>query len=319
MSETDDAPVNTGHDGRKPGLLAAFAGARPPAPAWFDATLRDTPRTAFAPRGGGLLHYLAWGDPAKPALLFVHGNGAHAWWWAFIAPFFAQDFHCLAMDLSGMGDSAWRARYSFADFAEDPVVVLDHAGAFTAARKPVIIAHSFGGAVTRITAVRHGARLGGVMIADTPLSPPKAEDGGPKEQAVRPHRIYPTVEAALERFRLAPSQPCENLYIVDYIARQSLKAVPGGVTWKFDPTVWTRFDREPVMGRLADAACRVAYLYGVRSRLVPPAEAAAVRDAVPPGTPVIELPEAAHHLMLDQPLAFVAALRAVLAQWRAAG
>ena len=217
-----------------------------------------------------------------------------------------------------MGDSAWRESYSFSAFAEDPIAVLEHAGAFDAAAKPVIVAHSFGGAIARITAVRHGARLGGVMIADTPLSPPKAEDGGPKEQEVRPHKVYPTVEAALERFRLAPSQPCENLFIVDYIARQSLKAVPGGVTWKFDPTVWTRFDREPVMGRLADAACPVAYLFGVNSRLVPPHEAAAVREAVPPGTPVVEVPEAAHHLMLDQPLAFVAAVRAVLAGWGAA-
>jgi hypothetical protein len=32
--------------------------------------------------------------------------------------------------------------------------------------------------------------------------------------------------------------------------------------------------------------------------------------------PFVAVPEAQHHLFLDQPLAFVAALRAVLAEWR---
>jgi pimeloyl-ACP methyl ester carboxylesterase len=31
--------------------------------------------------------------------------------------------------------------------------------------------------------------------------------------------------------------------------------------------------------------------------------------------PVIEIPQARHHVLLDQPLAFVAALRALLADW----
>jgi pimeloyl-ACP methyl ester carboxylesterase len=32
--------------------------------------------------------------------------------------------------------------------------------------------------------------------------------------------------------------------------------------------------------------------------------------------PVVEIPQAQHHVMLDQPLALVAALRALLADWR---
>ena len=31
--------------------------------------------------------------------------------------------------------------------------------------------------------------------------------------------------------------------------------------------------------------------------------------------PVVEIPQARHHLILDQPIAFVAALRALLADW----
>ena len=45
---------------------------------------------------------------------------------------------------------------------------------------------------------------------------------------------YPDRETALTRFRLQPPQPCENQYILDYIARHSLMAADGGWTWKFD-------------------------------------------------------------------------------------
>ena len=39
------------------------------------------------------------------------------------------------------------------------------------------------------------------------------------------------------------------------------------------------------------------------------------REHAPPGTPFFAIPEAEHHLMLDQPLAVVSALRGLLAAW----
>jgi len=43
--------------------------------------------------------------------------------------------------------------------------------------------------------------------------------------------------------------------------------------------------------------------------------AARLRAAVPPGTPIALIPEAYHHVLIDQPLALVAALRTQLAVW----
>jgi pimeloyl-ACP methyl ester carboxylesterase len=43
--------------------------------------------------------------------------------------------------------------------------------------------------------------------------------------------------------------------------------------------------------------------------------AAEMSRLVPGGMPVIDLPDAGHHPMLDQPLALVAALRTLLAVW----
>lgn len=48
---------------------------------------------------------------------------------------------------------------------------------------------------------------------------------------------------------------------------------------------------------------------------MPPDMLEEARQTLPAGTPMIAIPDAAHHVPIDQPLALVAALRAVLAGW----
>src|SRR3546814_1904126 len=60
---------------------------------------------------GTAIETLAWGERGKPGLLFLHGNGGHADWWRFIAPFFASDWRVGAISWSGMGRSGWRKSY----------------------------------------------------------------------------------------------------------------------------------------------------------------------------------------------------------------
>jgi pimeloyl-ACP methyl ester carboxylesterase len=54
---------------------------------------------------------------------------------------------------------------------------------------------------------------------------------------------------------------------------------------------------------------------GENSVLMPPEVGAYMYSLLGHAAPVIEIPQARHHVMLDQPLAFVAALRALLADW----
>ena len=57
---------------------------------------------------------------------------------------------------------------------------------------------------------------------------------------IRKIKTYPTKEAILERFRLAPEQPCKNKFILDYIANWSIKKVKKGFEWKFDDTLFEK-------------------------------------------------------------------------------
>ncbi|MHB8285667.1 MAG: alpha/beta fold hydrolase, partial [Caulobacteraceae bacterium] len=82
--------------------LARFHGERPPAPAWFAAALAQAPDRSFVPVEGVNIELLAWGERGRPGLLFLHGGRAHADWFSFIAPFFADDYRVGAVSMSGM-------------------------------------------------------------------------------------------------------------------------------------------------------------------------------------------------------------------------
>jgi pimeloyl-ACP methyl ester carboxylesterase len=56
-------------------------------------------------------------------------------------------------------------------------------------------------------------------------------------------------------------------------------------------------------------------LRGELSAVVPADTAEYMYELMGRNAPVASIPQAHHHLMLDQPLAFVAALRTLLADW----
>jgi pimeloyl-ACP methyl ester carboxylesterase len=301
------------------GPLTPFDGAVPPAPEWFVRTVAVAPESAFVTVEGAKIHYLRWGDRNKPGLLLVHGNAAHAYWWSFIAPFLAGDYNVAALDFSGMGDSDWRKSYSAEIFSQEQLAVCEAAGMFAPSEPPVIVAHSFGGFITMLTGATHGDKLAGTVIVDSPVNPP-GRPGGPPHRTFKPHNVYPDMAKALSRFRLMPPQSCDNLYIVDWVARHSLKEVAQengetGFTWKFDPFIWQDFSIGDTSARLRDTKCRIAIFRGAESVLMPPEIGEYMFELLGRAAPVVTIPEAKHHVMLDQPLALVSALNALLADW----
>jgi pimeloyl-ACP methyl ester carboxylesterase len=281
-------------------------------PPWFDAALASSPEEREVVVDGTAVRYLSWGDRSNPGLVFVHGGAAHAHWWSFIAPLFTTEWHSVAIHLSGMGDSGRRGAYSHDMWAKEVMAVSDDAG-FPG--PPVIVGHSLGGMVTIQTAATFGDRLAGAVIVDAPVRRPSPEsEEGRSGHAFNTPGVYATQEEAVSHFALVPRQPSENDYIIDYIARMSVHETPAGWTWKFDPNI---FDGTLVALRdqLNSVRCRVALFRGERSVVVPPDTARYMYDLMGRISPVVEIPEAHHHLMLDQPLAFVAALRTLLADW----
>jgi pimeloyl-ACP methyl ester carboxylesterase len=170
--------------------------------------------------------------------------------------------------------------------------------------------------VSIVAASLYGERLAGAIIVDSPVRAPDVEsDQGSRGRFFKNPKTYADVATAVEHFHLMPPQPCDNAFIMDHVARHSLRRVPDGWTWKFDPRVFIRFSLRPMSDYLANARCRVALFRGELSFLVPPETGDYMYELLNRNAPVVEIPQAHHHLILDQPLAFIAALRAILADW----
>ncbi|MDG2528510.1 alpha/beta fold hydrolase [Caulobacter endophyticus] len=296
-------------------LLATFEGKPPPAPAWFEDAIAIAPERSTIEVQGVDIELLTWGEVGKPGLLFLHGNGAHADWWSFIAPSFARDWRVAAISWAGMGSSGWREAYSADTFAAEAFAAVEAAQLEAGGHKPIFVGHSFGGFPTLFCAVRHAERLRGAILVDSSIQPPEKRWKGPPPRSGKGMPIYPSLEDALSRFRLAPPQPCENLYIADFIARRSLRQTEGGWTWKFDPAIWHKFSMPDLGEMLTQIACPAALMWGERSGLMHAETLDYMIAQMPKDVLRLPIPDADHHVMLDQPLAFVAGLRGLLAAW----
>jgi pimeloyl-ACP methyl ester carboxylesterase len=261
---------------------------------------------------GCTIHYLQWGDVDRPGLVLVHGGAAHAHWWSFIAPLLSSQYHVVALDLSGHGDSGRRPVYAVETWADEVMACAADSGMVG---KPILVGHSMGGLVTIAAGNLSGEGLSGAVVVDSPVRRPDPEsEEGTRGRLFRNPKTYPTLDEAVGHFMLAPPQPCENPFIIDHIARRSLRQVDDGWTWKFDPKVFLR-QRQGIDDYLADVRCRIAIFKGQHSDLVTADVHEYMDELLGRNSPIVEIPAAYHHVPLDQPLALVAALRAILADW----
>ena len=278
------------------------------APAWLWEAIDQAPEDGYVKVNEVELHYLQWGQADSPSLMFVHGHNAHAHWWDFIAPSFSSNYHVVAPDLSGMGDSDHRDEYSADLYAEEPCQVADAAGLDT---NTIVVAHSFGGLMAIRALARFKDRFKGLILLDSGVKHPDDESPKGPERWTKP-KVYPDLDIARSRFRLQPPQTCEHEFLVNHIARHSIDAIDDGFVWKFDDELNTRMKvTGDFEADFVGLACPVSLIYGEHSDSFS-AKSAAHMQTLNPSLKVQVLKNAQHHLFLDQPIDFIAQLKAEL-------
>src|ERR1700687_4436456 len=127
-----------------------------------------TPATTYADRyltvNGLRLHYLDWGDPAKPAMILLHGIARHAHTFDHIAPEFARDHRVIALDMRGHGDSAWSSQGAY--LVEDHVADLEAVIRELGLARVTLLGNSTGGRVVQVYAGLHPRRVDRLVVED---------------------------------------------------------------------------------------------------------------------------------------------------------
>ena len=115
---------------------------------------------------GLTLNCIDYGGEGKRPLLFLHGGSAHAHWWDFVAPAFVEDFHVLALDQRGHGESDWADEWAYGSrhYVSDLDQVIDGWG-FGA---PILVGHSMGAHNVLAFAAEHSEKLRAIVALDPP-------------------------------------------------------------------------------------------------------------------------------------------------------
>jgi pimeloyl-ACP methyl ester carboxylesterase len=285
----------------------------PEQPDWFTHALEQPYESREVDVEGARIAYRAWGKAGAAPVVLVHGGAAHAGWWDTTAPYLAADHRVIAIDLSGHGDSDRRKSYAITTWANEVMAV---AGA-ESDLVPVIFGHSMGGFVALTAGRDHGPSLLGVAAIDSPVRELSAEAkawiaaGGHGD--IPGNKVYADRETILGRFRTLPEDTSTLSYVKDHIAEGSIVEVDAGWTWKFDPHIFLSSRMEPE--ELAAIDCEVALIRGERGMATSDITDL-VAERLGGHVPVTLIPDAGHHIMLDQPVALIAVLQTLLGQWR---
>ncbi len=278
-------------------------------PPWFRTAIAAPVEPGMLTVGGTPVAYRAWGEPGEDGIVLVHGGAAHARWWDHIGPLLAHDRRVVALDLSGHGDSGRRDSYDLDEWAGEVLAVAGHAGITD---PPTVVGHSMGGFVALRAASMYGSKLAGAVVIDSPVRDITPEERAAREQrAFGPLRVYASQDEAMARFHPIPDQPVLP-YVRAHIAATSIRPVPGGWSWKFDPRIFARHHLTP--NWLTRLDCRVA-LFRAEHGILSPQMSAVMYDRLGRLAPEIEIPAAGHHVMLDQPIALVTGIRTLLSDW----
>lgn len=270
------------------------------------------------------LHYLVWGEEAKPPLILVHGTRDHARSWDRVAQALVGWFCVYAPDLRGHGDSDWAigGNYSIIDYALDI-----HALGEVIGRAPyVIIGHSLGGGVAlqyagafpekvrRLVTIEGLGGLGWQRERRPAHQRMRQWVESMRELERRRLRTYPTVEEATQRMIEANRHLTPEL--ARHLTEHGVRPTEAGYTWKFDNYTHAgspyEFNMEDARDLWNQIRCPMLIIWGRESwgtRSGGPPDLSAFHDYE-----AVEIERAGHWVHHDQFEAFMERVNAFLAR-----
>ena len=262
------------------------------------------------------LHYLDWGNDVAAPMLLLHGFSGHAHTWDTFAGAMCGQFHVLALDQRGHGDSDWSkdGAYTPDDHARDVGALHDR----LRLAPVVLVGLSMGGRNAIRYAALHPQTVEKLVIVDIgPDIDPRGGERVRRMAAEAPEEFASTDEAVryLQRYATGTSPAAEAA--LRSRVEHGVKQLPNGrYTWKYDK--FLRDQRRTETSPLVDLWPAVRQinaptliLRGSESDIFSPETAKRMHDLIPESR-LVEIPGAGHSIPADAPAAFERAVRQFL-------
>jgi esterase len=258
--------------------------------------------------------YLDWGTEGLRPILFLHGGALTAHTWDLCCLALRDEFHCMALDQRGHGDSDWASDgdYSIAAQLEDIRGFADRLGL----DQFVLVGQSMGAINGLAFAVAYPEQLSALVMIDA----------GPEVRRRGSSRIRDFVNGGAKPetldeiiARALTFNPRRDPQILRRSLMHNLRPQPDGSwSWKYDRRRFQRIDRDAHLAerrRLADGLARVTLpvlvVRGSESDVFHEEDAERLAKSFPDGRH-ITIPQAGHTVQGDNPKDLVAALQEFL-------
>jgi pimeloyl-ACP methyl ester carboxylesterase len=207
----------------------------------------------------------AWGDPASPPLLALHGWLDNAASFDQLAPLLCEHFYIVALDFPGHGRSDWRAAgawYHYIDYPGDVLAAVDALGW----QRFSLLGHSLGGTVASVVAAVVPQRVDYLVLIEAlgPLAgdAERALENLRKaieERAVvseKSLRVFESEDIAIAARRKANGL---SQMAATALVGRGIKSVPGGFSWSTDPRLTLASPQRYIEDQI------IAMLHGIRA------------------------------------------------------
>lgn len=121
-----------------------------------------------------------WGDPSAPAIVLLHGLRGFSGTWRVFAASLANDYHLIALDQRGRGESDWDPQHNY--YTDAYLADLEGVVDQLALTRFALLGHSMGGTTSYVYASRHPDRLAALIIED--IAPGSSTRGRGAERIV---------------------------------------------------------------------------------------------------------------------------------------
>jgi pimeloyl-ACP methyl ester carboxylesterase len=256
-------------------------------------------RKVYAATGGRAF------DPAKPAVLFVHGAGMDHTVWQLPARWFAWHGHSvLAVDLPGHGRSEGPVAGSVAERGQWLGRVMDAAGI----ERAVLVGHSMGGAIALETAAALPQRVSGIALLGTAAAMPVNADllNAAREAPERAYRMMTAWSHGVAA--KMGGHPVPGLWMTGGSLALFARNAPGVLHAGLAAcAAWT--SGPEAAGRVR---CPALVILAANDIMTPPRNGAELARLIA-GSRTVTLPDCGHMLVAEQPDATLDALVAFFA------
>jgi pimeloyl-ACP methyl ester carboxylesterase len=263
----------------------------------------QSPADRFVTVNGLRIHYLDWGSDGKPPLIMLHGIGRVAHTFDHIAPHFVPNYHVMAVDMRGHGDSDWdpKGAYLVEDYTKD----IEGMAEQLHLRNITIWGNSTGGRVAQVFAGLHPELVTAVISEDVgPERPTQVAESVTRQLKLEDEKGWASEEELLAQLKSSSSRTPEE--ILRAYAHYGSKSRPDGrVIWKRDPAIGNGFVPTELWRFVRQIKAPIIYVVGGRSTIVPAATQEELKKALPQAQ-IVTIPGVGHYPSEENTHAYLA-------------